>query len=386
MAQALAQRLSARAVIVSDLRRKVDVNKNPLTLQKRVRYHSLRYQNEVFRDLPRLVIEIHGHVSGQYPIELSSGFDLDPSLPGDTLFLERLCKLQKALPAQISGKIGQSVEVGVYPIDRDVKKTATNTYTFQKIRRARNRVGLEWYGLHIELAPDLRRGGRARTPGHVEALADALATSIDLAFDPLPGPEAVVPPHADISDEESVTGASLHVAAVPEEFAEKNIALLNPKDISTLGLLDGDLVSLYNHGERLRVPVASSSRIPANKIAIPARLRRQLDLNPGDAVTVLQSVTQAREAPAKSYHSFVIGGVRPAKSPQVWAHPTSLQYVRADSNGFYRGKGPFQSSETSSVQLVPEAQTTEHIVIASDTLMRKLTLTIGDILMIEKSI
>ena len=87
IALALASRLNARVVIVNDLRRTVDVNKNPLGLQKNVRHYALRYQNEVFCDLPPLVIEVHGHVSGRYPIELCSGFDLDSDLPGDILFL-----------------------------------------------------------------------------------------------------------------------------------------------------------------------------------------------------------------------------------------------------------------------------------------------------------
>ena len=55
----LAQRLKARAVVVHDLRRKVDVNKNPARLAPNVRAHALRYQNEMFHAEPRLVIEVH---------------------------------------------------------------------------------------------------------------------------------------------------------------------------------------------------------------------------------------------------------------------------------------------------------------------------------------
>ena len=48
IALALAARLNSRAVIVSDLCRTVDVNKNPANLGSRVRHHAIRYQNEMF--------------------------------------------------------------------------------------------------------------------------------------------------------------------------------------------------------------------------------------------------------------------------------------------------------------------------------------------------
>ncbi len=383
IALALARRLSAGAVIVSDLRRTVDVNKNPLGFNKGVRSHALRYQNEIFRGLPRLVIEVHGHVGGQYPIELTSGFDLDPDSPGDASFLERLLNLKQSLPAQLAGKTGQAVGVGVYPLDRDVKKTATNTYTFQKIRRARNRVGMEWYGLHIELAADLRTSKRAKAPGYIDALAEAFANAIRFAFDPLPGPEAVIPTHADIADDEPVSGTALRVVKAPEDSVGKNIALLHPEEIGTLGFLDGDLIPLYNHSEKLRVPVSSSSLVPPNRIAIPARLRRQLDLDPGDSVTVIQSAPANGVVKAKNYQSFVIGEAKPEKSLQVWAHPVALQGLHAEPKSSHRSKGPFSSSTSVSVQLNPEENLTERIVTASDALMQKLALTIGDILMIE---
>ncbi len=386
IAQALAKQLNARLVIVSDLRRAVDVNKNPLGIQRGTRHYALRYQNEIFRALPRLVIEIHGHVSGQYPVELASGFDLDPVFPGDTLFLERLRRIKQSLPALLAGKIGQSCNVGVYPLDRDVKKTATNTYTFQKIRRARNRVGMEWYGLHIELAADLRTGKRAQAPGYVEALAEAFAGAIQIAFDPLPGPEASIPTHADVAGEEPISGTALRVVKAPEDSAGKNIALLHPKEIGTLGFLDGDLIPLYNHGEKLRVPVSSSSIVSPHQIAIPARLRRQLDLNPGDSVTVIQPASANGAVMAKNYQSFVIRETRPEKSLQVWMHPAVLQRMHAEPKSNHRSRGPFPSSEPTFVQLIPDESLTERVVVASDALMQKLTLTIGDVLMVEAKV
>ena len=186
IALALAQRLGARAVVVSDLRRTVDVNKNPLQLSRLVRSHALRYQNEMFRQRPSLIIEIHGHVSGQYDVEITTGFDLDPRSAADAPYLERLSRLKQQLPAALAGRLGQRPSVGVYPLDRDVEKTATNTFTFQKIRRARRLAGLKWYGLHIELNAAMRVGPQAEKPAAINALADVFAAAILDAFAPLP--------------------------------------------------------------------------------------------------------------------------------------------------------------------------------------------------------
>lgn len=383
IALALADRLNARAVIVSDLRRTVDVNKNPLDIQKSARHHALRYQNEIFCNLPRLIIEIHGHVSGHYPVELTTGFDLDPALPGDALFLGRLRKLKQILPTQLGGKIGQSVDLGIYPIDRDVKNAATNTYTFQKVRRARNRVGVEWYSLHIELAADLRAGKRAKAPGYIDAMAEAFAVAIQSAFEPLPGPKAVIPTHADMADDELVMGIDLQVVKAPKDSAGKNIVLLHSKEISILGLLEGDLIPLYNHGEKLHVPTSVSSLVPLGKIAIPGRLRRQLDLNVGESVTVIRSAPETVGTAAKNYQSFVIGEIRREKSIKVWMHPIGLQHLRAEPKNNLRSKGPFSISNSVPVQLFSDERLPERVIVATDALMQKLTLTIGEILMIE---
>jgi hypothetical protein len=106
IALALAQRLNARAVIVSDLRRTADVNKDPTRLAFTVRAHALRYQNEMFRATPPLVIEVHGHVSGQYAIELTTGFDLDPTAPSDMRFCKNYA-VETDAASPVSGKIGR---------------------------------------------------------------------------------------------------------------------------------------------------------------------------------------------------------------------------------------------------------------------------------------
>lgn len=382
IARSLADCLEARAIIVSDLRRTVDVNKNPLGLDKRVRHHALRYQNEVFRGLPRLVIEVHGHVSGQYPVEISSGFDLDPNSPGDAMFLDRLRNFKQILSSRL-GKIGLPIEIGVYPMDWDVKKPATNTYTFQKIRRVRNRVGMEWYGLHIELAADLRTGQRTKAPGYFDALANAFAGAVLSAFDPLPAPTATIPTHADINDEDSMTGTLLRVMKASQDTIEKMVAALHPQEISTLGFLEGDMLALYNHGENLHVPIAASSNVPTGRIAIPARVRRQLDLNPGDRVTALRPNQASGNKVIPNGHAFVVGEARPDKVARVWISSHALDRLQAGINGIHHCKGPLPSTDPILIQLSPAENAMDHVVIASDILMKKLTLSIGDTITIE---
>jgi hypothetical protein len=76
--------IEGRAVVVSNLRRTVDANKNPLRLGQTMHHYAMRYQNELFQARPCLVIEVHGRVSGQYDVELTTGFDLDPDAPAAT--------------------------------------------------------------------------------------------------------------------------------------------------------------------------------------------------------------------------------------------------------------------------------------------------------------
>jgi bifunctional DNA-binding transcriptional regulator/antitoxin component of YhaV-PrlF toxin-antitoxin module len=383
IALALAGQLKGRAVVVSDLRRRVDVNKNPVHINWRERKYAIRYQDEMFRGLPRLLIEIHGHVSGHYPIEITSGFDLDQTSPGDAMFLERLRRFKEFLMTQLPGKIGQTVGVGVYPLDRDVRKAATNTYTFQKVRRARNRVGVEWYGLNIELSADLRTGERASSSEFVHALAEAFASSIHFAFEPLPEPGVFIPTHADPADDGQVFGKSMRVMKGPADTIWKNIALLNPKDIISLGYLDGDLVSLINHCEQMRVPVSSSLLIPLNRIAIPERLRRQLELKPGDSVKLMRPGSTNGTVSSRRSQTVVIADVRSDKAMQIWAHPLTLQGLQAEPVSIFSAAGPFQITSPVPVKINHAENPLERFVIASDSLMKRLTLSIGDVLKIE---
>jgi bifunctional DNA-binding transcriptional regulator/antitoxin component of YhaV-PrlF toxin-antitoxin module len=163
------------------------------------------------------------------------------------------------------------------------------------------------------------------------------------------------------------------------------MVVLNPQEISTFGFLEGDLLPLYNHGEIFRVPVSASSNVLPGRIAVPARIRRQLDLTPGGRVTIIQSAPSNESIATNHARAFVIGEVKQERNFRVWIHPSDLGRLQAGSKQAYLGKGPFPSEGSCPIQPAPEQNTAERVVIASDALMKKLTLTVGDTFLIEAS-
>lgn len=366
IALALAEKLQARAVIVSDLRRTVDVNKNPAGLPKAVQHHAFRYQNEIFQGFPRLVIEIHGHVSGQYPVEVATGFLLEENAPGDVPFLERLRCLKGNLLTALSGHLGQSYPVGVFPLDRDVKKTATNTFTFQKIRRARNLAGLECYGLHIELSAEMRTSPQARSDAYINALTDALAGAIRAAFEPLPAAGASIPLRTHPDDADALTGVVFEVTESPEKYKLQSVAVLHPDELGALGALDGDALMLSNAGESVRVEVLSSALVKRGQIAVPARLRSQINVILRQKSTL--SLPAGHKAPQETVPGLVIARVRPERSPVVWVADAAAQRVRIQG-------------QSATVRV--ENSLGPRMVEISTGLMDKLSLTLGEVVRLE---
>lgn len=372
IALALAEKLQARAVIVSDLRRTVDVNKNPAGLPRAVQQHAFRYQNEMFQGFPRLVIEIHGHVSGQYPVEVATGFHLEENAPGDVLYLERLRCLKGTLATALSARLGQSHPVGVFPLDRDVKKTATNTFTFQKIRRARNLAGLACYGLHIELSAEMRTSAQAREPAYIDALAEALAGSIRAAFAPLPTAGTTIPLRASLDDGDPLTGTAFEVAESPQKYVQQMIALIHPDALNALGALNGDALMLSNAGESVCVEVLSSVMVKRGQVALPARVRRQINLELRQK-SMLSLPIANRAEPVQSDPAWVIARVRPERSATVWlAEPAGMQ--RASVCG---QDAPALAAVRAERSLGPR------MIELSSALMGKMSLTLGEVVRLE---
>src|SRR5258706_809447 len=387
IALALAAKLKSRAVIVSDLRRTVDVNKNPAGLAKSVQGHAIRYQNEMFKCFPQLVIEIHGHVSGQYPLEVATGFDLEEGAPGDAIFLERLRFLKANLATAPSGRMGRDYPVGVSPLDRDVKKTATNPFTFQKIRRARNLAGLECYGLHIELAAELRTSLQARKASYIDALAEALASCIKAAFEPLPAAGATIPLRTDASDDDPATGACFEAAQAPEKYLEQSVALLHPDELGALGALDGDALILYNHGESVRVEVLSSIMVRRGQVALPARVRRQVNVALRQKITLsLPAARRSRpvqNAAGTMIPGLVVARARSVKNAHVWLAPDEMARFGIQPQALVSLKGHNSLPASLIATLQPDDGVKPRMVELSKMLMDKMSLTVGEVVRLE---
>jgi hypothetical protein len=403
IASALAARLGGRAVIVSNLRRMVDVNKNPLRYRQSLRVHAVRYQDELFSELPALLVEIHGHISGMYAVEISCGFELDPAAPGDALFLERLRTIKQALSENLENFIGQKSSVGVYPLDRNVKNTATDTFTFQKIRRARNLVGLEWYGLHIEINAELRTTQQARTESYQQALADVLAMAINAAFLPLPQHGTIIPIRGYSVEGYNPTQGSDRISAdsvFKVELASEQLlsnmhkdsiqVLVHPTDMELLGALEGDTVSLCNGNEEFRANIQASQLVPRRRAVLPARLRNQIGLSKNDHV-LIQGITtasfpQVYMQPRSSQNGWgvVNGAARPERALMAWLSPDEIMYRGLTVGKSIQVQGQPVISPVSTVTLQADSSVPCRVVELSRALKERISITIGEVVSIKK--
>ncbi len=382
IALALAQRLGARAVVVSDLRRTVDVNKNPLQLSRLVRSHALRYQNEMFRQRPSLIIEIHGHVSGQYDVEITTGFDLDPHSAADAPYLERLARLKQQMPAALAGRLGRRPSVGVYPLDRNVEKTATNTFTFQKIRRARSLAGLKWYGLHIELNAAMRTGPQAKKPAYINALADVFAAVILDAFAPLPD-EGDRLPQLTVR-QTAVSPRTLKIVAAPAACVSRNIAIVHPDELNKLDALDGDAVLLQNGLEELRSVIAPSHTVQPGQIAVPARLRRQISADINNRIAVGRLTAVAAQPARTAHNSYVLGAARPDSGRHLWLSPDDLAQAGWDVGQAIYAQGQPHLLPVNTITAQSDPNLPPRIVSASGRVTDRLSLTLGEVITLRQ--
>ncbi|MBC7325640.1 MAG: hypothetical protein H5T99_10040, partial [Moorella sp. (in: Bacteria)] len=101
---------------------------------------------------------IHGHISGNYDLEISSGYASIDNLYHRLLSCYRRATLQALESSWQPGGLLEGVKkptLGVFPLDPGVKLKATKTFTFQVIRALRL-TGHACYGLHIEIHRYLR--------------------------------------------------------------------------------------------------------------------------------------------------------------------------------------------------------------------------------------
>jgi hypothetical protein len=384
IALALAVELGASAVVVHDLRRTVDVNKDPAQLPASVRGYALRYQNELFRDSPRLVIEIHGHVTGRYEVEVTTGFELRADWTADVCLAAKLAVLQYTLPGTLAAHIGRRPSVGVYPLDRDVTNTAKATFTFQKIRRARSLAGVECYGLHIELGQRLRPGQLASSPALARAVAKGLAAAIGPAFDPLPVVMAA-PDHTHPTDSSAALLSSrvLQVrSALPG--SRDDFLTVHPADLETLGALDGDTVLLCHDADELVMTITPSQAVPAGLALVPAAVCRQFGLGKRSQVIVGRPAPNGSVPTAQPVDAALVVQARPGRSRQVWLGPADIERMGLLAGAHIATKSPAIPQPINSTVLRADPALPPCSAALSTALMGRLGLTLGEVIIIQE--
>ncbi|MGI5927692.1 MAG: hypothetical protein ACOX8A_11045 [Thermacetogeniaceae bacterium] len=184
----LAIKLDGSLLYAENLRPLVDLNKNPqLASTPQLMELCHIYQKHALSEQVELFLEIHGHVNGHYNVELSCGFEFNPSHQYDSEFRERLTSLQRTLKQEIADRWQERLplprpSIGVFPFDQDVVMKATQTYLFQKIRELQLQ-GRRIYGIHIEIYKNFRtKGPDAPLYTCQVALVNALAQSIIKSF------------------------------------------------------------------------------------------------------------------------------------------------------------------------------------------------------------
>lgn len=184
----LASKLDGSLLYAENLRPLVDLNKNPqLASTPQLKELCHIYQKYALSEQVDLFLEIHGHVNGHYDVELSCGFEFDPSFQFDSEFKEKMASLKRTLKQEIEDNWKEGLplpppSIGVFPFDQDVVLKATKTYLFQKIRELQLQ-GRRIFGIHIEIYKDFRTEG-PNSPAYTSqlALVNALAQSIIKSF------------------------------------------------------------------------------------------------------------------------------------------------------------------------------------------------------------
>lgn len=294
----LAEILGAKCVIFSEFRAFVDVNKNPYMNQSELnqtgqlvaKRMKLFYQSQLFSGFPLVIIEIHGHVTGNYDVEISSGSELDKQFPLDIVQLKALEKLKNSLARHLNDL---DISHGIYPLDSDIHFKASKTYTFQRIDWLRQ-LGIPIFGLHIELHKKLRRRieGILETKEHrrfIDVLLGALRLYINdikkhskRAYEPQ---KTLVHVFDDSLVKIDFQVALPHtVQMAPRELIGRDVALLNVKDMQELGIKQGDVIfiSKFRDGSQaIKVECTPGDRHHGT-ISIPKQLREQLQIEKGE--------------------------------------------------------------------------------------------------------
>ncbi|MBU4190056.1 MAG: hypothetical protein KJ886_03555 [Candidatus Thermoplasmatota archaeon] len=298
----LAKELEGKFVSARELREVVDVNKDPINIKDaEKKLLTLHYQNLLFENDPQFIVELHGHVSGRYDIEISTGYMLDLTERHDQILLKKLEEFKNSLKHHLDrlylqNNIRQFSTLGIFPIDEDVIMRATQTYTFQKIRKLRN-LGIDKIGLHIELHRSLRvLSGSSEYPLtgllFVQAFRNAFK---DIFITPktINSSEHVSNTSSEIK-ESSVPTMPLHlkVFKIPREYVGRGVALMSSDDMETLHLKNDDRTIIKHRNLSVTTKVEGANR-ERGFISLPATIRNKLNVDRMDTVSVKKDVLQS---------------------------------------------------------------------------------------------
>ena len=314
LAKLLSKQLAAKSVVVSELRTFVDINKDPFVSESAAlagnpgkkafmqadKLLKLYYQSQIFQGMPDIIIEVHGHETGKYDIEVSTGFSLNKNVEQDKVLVNALQIFKSTLEKALSESSVFSKKlpaVGVYPLDSDVKFTAGGTHTFNKIEKLRE-LGVPISGLHIEIHKKLRpKLTNSRSTDLYSALSDCLMKGIqeflsslnnntefdfkeylftNFAFDR--GYEPIL-----------IDETPFVVQQIPREFVNVHAAVLNSSDKKKYDLKDNESLMLSrdeSFEESLDLKAAESDRIKKGYIGISQKDRKKLNIRLGEDVYV----------------------------------------------------------------------------------------------------
>jgi hypothetical protein len=313
LAELLAEKLNAKCIVVDELRTFVDINKNQIApaqladgdhpgrkafkeVDKRLK---LFYQSQVFADNPNCIIEIHGHRTGVFDYEVSTGFKLDKKVKQDRSLIAALGGFKTVLINKLKASNllnGDAMQIGVYPLDPQVKFVASGTQTFNKIEKLRE-MGLNIAGLHIEILERYRPNpnndvNRKLYDAMAECIKDAVINFIHALGKPV---------EFEFKDYlfngfffgskklERLTGSAYQVQQVPRELLGKNLAVFSIKELRQLGLEDGDRIVLSRRpdlSDVVEFEITSSRAIRNGYVGIAKKYRDLLNTQHSERVYI----------------------------------------------------------------------------------------------------
>lgn len=308
LARRVAKALEARCVVADELRGVVDLNKNafaaspfelghPGEKARRVTDRNLKlfYQSQVFRHLPRIVVEVHGFAgTGGEDFQVSCGHTLDRSVPRDASLWTALERFKASLSGQLRHASGalRDASVGVYPID-PVRLRATGTHTFRLLELLRE-LGFNVGGLHIEVRRPLRPDPSTH-PEVYDEIARHLVTAIR-EFSQALGTESYdakarlehMGGDRTVLDPKLLQGDPLTVRLAPRELIGQDVALVSERTMARWDLDEDAPVLVLKWATdksgtpvRLRGGAAQDRAILLNKA-----LRDRVGVEPGQKVHV----------------------------------------------------------------------------------------------------